>query len=188
MFNLEAINSNAIAYSPVQTAIIQDVIAFDGYGLQNNRIVTSYNDGDNLTEVDLRSFNYPRDDGGSVLSKFYRGRDINLEITLKEQTAEAFAVLLDEFKKSLRKTEGNLDVFVNGETRRIKATCTKIDFNRKHYNVTYITAKVTFRTLEPHFYAENPQTYRLQAQSGSFFAETTNEGSGESSPTFYFIF
>lgn len=188
MLNTEALNTNAIGYSPLPNAITQDVIAFDGFGLQNTQIITNSIDFDDLTTVELNSFKYPRDDGGGVLSKYYRGREIKLTCTIKAASAAAFASVMDDFKKSLRKTEGNLDIYVNDETRRIKATCTKIDFKRQHYNVTFATADVTFQALEPFFYAANAQSFQFQAQSGSFFGEFTNTGSADSLPALYFIF
>jgi len=190
MLNTELLNGNALASSPLPLTITQDVIAFNGYGLQNAGIITSLGDWDDLANVELNSFNFPRDDGGAVLSKYYRGREIRAKITIKAATAADFQTLLDGFKKGIRTTEGFLDILPPGttETRRIKATCTKIAFGRQHYNVTYITAEVTFQALEPFFYAVNAQSLQLQAQSGSFSAELTNDGSADSLPTLYFIF
>lgn len=50
----------------------QDSIAFNGYGLQNEKIITSSIDFESLGDVELNSFKYPRTDGGGVLSRFYR--------------------------------------------------------------------------------------------------------------------
>jgi phage-related protein len=188
MFNQTPINANPIGFSQIPLLQTQDSIAFNGYSLQNASIITSEIDFDNLTNIDLNAFKYPRDDGGSVLSKFYRGKDIALKITLKAATSNAFNTLLDDFKKNIRNTEGNLDITVNGEIRRIKATCKAIDFERKAYNVTFTTAKVVFQAVEPFFYAVNAQSYEFQAQSGSFFGEFSNNGSADSLPALYFIF
>lgn len=112
--------------------------------------------------MELNTYKYPRDNGGGVLSKFYRGKDITLTITIKASTASAFSTLMDDFKKNLRYTEGNLDMTVNGEIRRIRATCTSIDFNRKHYNVTYATTRVKFQSVEPFLYAKDAQSFQFQ--------------------------
>ena len=164
-----------IGGSPIPISSSSDAIAFDGYGLQNENIITSEINFDDTGTIELNSFKYPRDNGGGVLSKFYRGREITLTVTIKESTGTAFNTLLDTFKKSIRKTEKYLDILVNDEFRRIKATCTNIDFGRKHYNVTFATAKVTFTAVEPFFYSKELQSYEILGKTGTYSEEFTNE-------------
>lgn len=178
----------AFGESPLPLIATQEVIAFDGYGLQNENIITTKIDHDDLTKVALSTFDLPRADGGGVLSRFYRGREIKLEVTVKSDTAENFQILVDTFKKNLSKTEGNLDITINGEIRRIKATATIVDFSRQNYNVTYANASVVFTTVEPYFYAASPQSWFFPGYAASFDEEITNQGSTSSNPTFYFIF
>lgn len=182
------IGGTTLGGSPIPSSSSTDAIAFDGYGLQNANIITSEIDFDDTGSIELNSFKYPRENGGGVLSKFYRGREIKLKLTIKEATGTAFNTLLDNFKKSLRVTEGYLDILVNSEVRRIKATCTKIDFGRKHYNVTFTTAQVTFTALEPFFYSKASQSFQYLSKTGTFSEEFTNGGSTEALPAFYFIF
>lgn len=188
MLNQWTVNQYPINYSTLPLIVSQDVIAFNGYSLQNSQIITTEIDFDDLSPVELNTYKYPRDNGGGVLSKFYRGKDITLTITIKASTASAFSTLMDDFKKNLRYTEGNLDMTVNGEIRRIRATCTSIDFNRKHYNVTYATTRVKFQSVEPFLYAKDAQSFQFQWQTNSFSGEFTNAWSAESLPALYFIF
>lgn len=155
--------------------------------MQSSSIITSRIDYDNEGQVELNSFNFPKSDGGGVLSKYFRGRTISLECTIKADTGVAFNTLLDTVKKKLRKTEGYLDITVNGEIRRIKATLTKFDAGRMHYNITFTKATIEFTALEPFFYAKNKQSYEFLGQTATFSQEITNEGSVESLPSFYFI-
>lgn len=187
MYNNNAYNTNPYNYSPLSLDTTQDSIVFDGYSLQSSSIITSRIDYDNEGGIELNSFNFPRADGGGVLSKFYRGRTIMVECTIKADTGTAFNDLLDTVKKKLRTTEGYLDITVNGEIRRIKANLTKFDAGRMHYNVSFTKANIEFTSVEPFFYAKNKQSYEFLGMTGTFSQEVTNAGSVESLPIFYFI-
>lgn len=156
----------------------QDSIVFDSYSLQNASIITTKIDYDDEGRIDLNSFDYPKADGGGVISKFYRGRVINAEVTLKADTAEDLQTLLDTFKKKLRTTEGYLDIIPAGltEIRRIKATVTSLKFGREYYHITFISkVKIQFTALEPFFYAKTKQSYEFLSNTASFAGEITNE-------------
>lgn len=77
---------------------------------------------------------------------------------------------------------------VAGEKRRIRATCTKFDVTREHYNITFCKAKIVFTCLEPFFYAASKQSYTFPGKVATFTEEVTNNGSAESLPIFYHIF
>lgn len=155
--------------------------------MQSANIITSRIDYDNEGQVELNAFNFPKSDGGGVLSKYFRGRAISIECTIKADTGTAFNDLLDTIKKKLRTTEGYLDITVNGEIRRIKATLTKFDAGRMHYNVSFTKATLEFTAVEPFFYAKNKQSYEFLGVTGSSGFEIENEGSVESLPALYFI-
>ena len=99
MFNTYQFDQTAINASTVPLTFSTDIIAFDSFGLQNANIITSEIDFDDIGGIELNSFKFPRENGGGVLSKFYRGRDIKLTITLKAASTSSFAALLDSFKQ-----------------------------------------------------------------------------------------
>lgn len=187
MYNSTAYNTSPYWYSPLTLDTAQDSIVFDGFSLQNANIITSRIDYDNEGNIELNSFNFPKSDGGGVLSKYFRGRTISIECTIKSDTAENFNTLLDMVKKKLRTTEWYLDITVNGEIRRIKATLTKFDAGRMHYNVTFTKATLEFTAIEPFFYAKNKQSYEFLGVTGTSSYEVSNDGSVESQPVFYII-
>ena len=182
------VNEREIGYSPLPLTVTQDAIAFDGFGLQNSAIRTTLIDSDNLGRVDLASFDFPTDDGGGILSKYFRGRQIRLRIAVTAATPEALNSSIDEIKRSLRKTEGNLDVTVNGEIRRIRATLTALNFDRKHYNVTFVTGDCTFTAAEAFFRAANDQSWLFQSRGTDFWEEIGHAGSADTDPKFYYVF
>lgn len=159
MYNNYAFNESIFNETPAVVPTTQDSIVFDGYSLQNANIITSKINYDDQGQIELNSFNYPRVDGGWVLSKFYRGRIIVLNCTIKADTATAFNTLLDTTKKNLRKTEGYLEITVNSEIRRIKATLKSFDVSREHYNVNFVPVTIEFEALEPFFYTLTDQGY-----------------------------
>lgn len=186
--NIYALNEHEIGYSEAPLVETQDDIVFDGYSLQNTSIITSTLDYDDQGTVELNSFNYPRDDGGGVLNKYYRGRTLTLKATVKASTASDFNDLIDEIKKNLKKTSGYLDIRVNSEVRRIRATVTKTNFAREHYHITFCPLTVTFTVLEPFFYAYNAQSFAYTGKTATFSEEITHRGTADADPVFYFIF
>lgn len=186
--NTYTLNSSALNSSLPPIYYTQDDIVFNGFSLANgSTIVCNQINYDNLGDIDYNTFKYPRSNGGGVVSKYHRSRTVQARFTLRSSTANELNSLIDSFKKWLRKTEGNLDIRVNGEIRRVKATVTDIAFDREHYNITFIQASVTFRTVEPFFYNTYVQSWYYEGRTVSFFEEIVNEWSAESNPAFYFL-
>lgn len=180
-----------IGYSAPPTTLTQDPIVFDGYSLQSSTIVTSEIDYDDQKNIELNTFKFPRINGGGVLSKPYRGRTITLKGVITVASggdASDFNDLLDEIRSAMRTTEGNLDIYVNTEIRRIKATMTSFVPNRKHYNTTFCDFVMTFQTVEPFFYAINNQSQTYTSETADFTESFVHEGNADASPSIYFIF
>ena len=164
MINYGPLADQTVGNSPMPSSVSQDPIAFEGFGLQNDRIRTTLSDHDDLGRVDIATFDFPRDDGGGMLSMYRRGRQIRLNVTIASDTPESLNAKIDEIKKQLGKTEGNLNITVNGEIRRIRATVTAVKFERKHYNLTFVTGEVSFATVEPFFRAVSDQSWLFEGR------------------------
>lgn len=187
MYNFYPYNSQAYNYTQIPVSLTQDSIVFDGYSLQSASIITSRIDYDNQWNIELNSFNFPRADGGGVLSKYYRGRTITLDCTIKSDTRANFEALLDMTKKALRKTEWYLEIKVWDEIRRIKATLSKFDPGRQHYNITFARVSIEFTAVEPFFYTIWKQSFEFLWVTWTITEDVDNAWSVESLPTFYII-
>jgi Phage tail protein len=188
MTNFLPLNDQIIGYSPVPLSVSQDPVAFDGYWLQNSSVRTTLIDSDDLGKIDLSIFDLPRDDGGWVLSKYYRGRQMRLKVSVTMDTPENLNMKIDEMKRELSKTEGNLDITVNGEIRRIRATITAIKFDRKYYNLTFVQGDITLVTAEPFFRAVNDQSWLFEWRGTDFWEEISHGWSADADPRFYYLF
>jgi len=171
MINYDPANGQAIGYSPIPLSVSQDAIAFNGYGLQNANIRTMLVDHDDTGRIDLATFDFPRDDGGGFLTKYYRGRQVQLRVSITSDSADNLNAKIDEIKKNLSKTEGNLDITVGGEIRRIRATVSAIKFDRKSYNITFIHAVITFSAVEAFFRAAKDQSWLFEGRGADFWEE-----------------
>lgn len=81
-----------------------------------------------------------------------------------------------------------MDIRVNDEVRRIKATVTNIKIDRKHYNINFAEIVVTFLAMEPFFYAVTSQSQTYEAKTATFTEEFTHAGGAEVSPNVYLVF
>jgi len=189
MLNSTTLNESEIGAPVAPEALTQDAIVFNGYSLQNSdTILTETIDYDDLGKMDFNTFDFARNNGGGVNSKYYRGRTVTLRGVIKKSTAVLLNSLIDEVKKNTATTEGYLDITVNDEIRRCKATCTKINFNRQHYNVTFCPFVIVFTILEPFFYRITDESASYVGKTGTFSEEFTNVGTATTEPILYFIF
>lgn len=188
MVNTFAVNEYEVNHWFAPISVGQDDIVFQGYSLQNANIITDQPNNDDLTDMEMNTSMFPRNDGAALLSRYYRGRTISIRSTLLADNETELNELIDEVKKNLRETEGNLDIKVNGVIRRIKATATNINFKREHFHLTWCPLEVTFKILEPFFYETADQTANFANISADFDAEITHKWTAKSFPVFYFFF
>lgn len=186
-----------IGYSPQITAGVGNAqyitaggVGFNGYDLNDiTSIICQSIDVDDLTKVDLTSFEFPQSDGGGVLSKYYRGRQIKLKLFLKQSTPALLDTLIDTLKAQLKPTEGIFSFAVaGGETRIIPATVVNIKFDRNHYNLTFIKCEVTLQCAEAFFTTTTDQSTTWEQRSGNFSEEITHGGNATSLSRVYMIF
>jgi len=179
-------NSEVFWWWPALTTTIQEDIVYNGFWLQNNYIVTSTNNENNL--IDFESFDNPFNNWRGFLSYFQRGKTISFNVTIKWDNQEDFNNRLDELRKALFQSNKNLDVKVNWEVRRIKASCISNPKNFNHFNINFLKTTIEFETLEPFFYELGYQSTNFQNKTTSFIEEISNEWSAEADLLFHFIF
>ena len=146
-YNTDQYNSQAQLFNDVQA---QDDIVFNGFSLQSSTVITVESTWDDPPKRDLKTFKVPRDDGEGVISDFYRRKIIRMQGIIKGTSKEDLNNNIDEFKKETSALEGNLDIKINDETRRFKATMTlqKV-FKRKNFHVTFVPFVIEFAVLTP---------------------------------------
>jgi len=156
-------------------------LVWDGY------TVTKINH-DDLWDVNYETYNNPRSNGGWVLGRYYRGHSITIDITVTGDTPAQLQNRIDEMKKWIAWLEDYLYIRTPVDQRRIKGTVVSIDFGREHYQVTYVQAKITFRTVKPFFEAITGQSLSRIADTASFLDEFIHAGTATTLPRIYMIF
>jgi hypothetical protein len=79
MFNQNSINSSVLNQSFLALVTAEDSIGFNGFNLQDGDLCIETIDYDDLKEIDINSFQFPRQNGGALLSKYYRGRTVRMK-------------------------------------------------------------------------------------------------------------
>jgi len=185
------LNSSSFWSGSAPLDLDQDLFVFNGYSLHNTAwtVRVRNSNHDDVGNIQLDTFNSPRIDWGGVLGHYYRAKDITLEITLKSTTSTWLNTLIDTFKENTRQTEGWLDVKVNGEVRRCKASITNLKFWRQYFNISFVsTVQITFRTMWPHRQKKDAESVTYASKTATFQEEITNTGTVGTEAIYYFIF
>lgn len=169
--------------------IIEDNIVFNWFSLNNNNIITSSFNPDELMDFEYNTFNIPREDWKGLLSRYFREKTLNLKWVLIAGTPDDLTDLIDNFKKNIYKIEGIFKYKAKWIFREIKATCIDITIKRENYNLTFVNFDITFKSNEPFFY--DSQNQSLLFENVSILPRTEwiiNEWSSEVKPIIYNIF
>lgn len=190
MYNTDIFNSVPLnTWSPFANDLISDDIIFNWFWFQNENVVTSFKDDQNLPEIELNSFQNPIIDGGAVLNRRFASKNITLKGVLKTATASEMETLIDTFKQKTTAVEGFLDIKINGEYRRTKATCIKSDvFQRRNFDITRCPFEITFQTLDPFFYLKTKETYFEQNVSADLNIDLAYYWNASAYPKIYMFF
>ena len=164
----------------------QDDIVYNGYWLQNANITVSNISYDNWHSVDSETFNNPLTDLWWELNYFFRTKTISLNWYIKSDTAENLNIAIDTFKKVLWENNKDLDIKVNWNIRRAKASCINMDslFDRQHYNITFLNFSITFRVVSEFFKELQRQTQSLLWYTWTFTEEIVNRWTVKTNPMF----
>lgn len=162
---------------------------FDWFNLNDGvrfRLIESNHD--DVGSIAYETFNSPRSDGGSALSKYYRTKTINLTIVISWQSEEELNDAIDDLKLATSKMEWFLDITINGIVRRWKATLTGLKFNRRSYNVDFLqNVQLSFSCVDPIAFAVNPMTETFSQVSWMIEFEISYTWKVSTDPTIYLI-
>ena len=191
MLNTQLLNQGLLWGWPTPAEVLpQDRFVFDWYSLSDcttKRVVASNHD--DIGDVQYDTYDAPRIDWGGVLGRYFRRKDINLTLSLSGGTEEGLNNLIDELKEKTRDVEWYLEIIINDEIRRVKATVTSLVFNRESFQLSFVSnVDITFSTMEPHFYAKTPESNTYNTITGDIIEEIDNEGTVETEAQLYFVF
>lgn len=182
---MQAINSSAINSSPVFSSIYTwGEYSFDGFNLNDKVNITMKNGNfDDIQDVEISSFDFAYSHGWAVNSRYFRGRDIHITGSIKAETPEAFTAYMDSLKKALSKKEKFLYV----KWRKIRATLSKMSYNRESYNITWSPIDIVFKTAEA-FWSKGWERKSFTGITSNLIDEISYEWTAPSSPIWYMVF
>lgn len=132
-----------------------DDIEFDGYSLQNSSIIAQDIVIYSSPSRELITYKVPRNDGGRLNGNYYRDRRIKIKGIIQAASRTLLEQAMDTFKRRMHTPEGNLDLKVNGEIRRIPATLQNsgdMFGERRGFHITYTPFQLEFLALDPFFH------------------------------------
>lgn len=127
-------------------------VTFNGYTLQNATIKTRVIQHTDLPNKVVQAQPRGRRDGMTVVDVRYSSREITVEGTLVQTNRQTLVDSIDEMKKKLRATSGELDIDYGDNTRRYFATVESIELPEDFYNVDIINYKIRFLCADPFGY------------------------------------
>ena len=162
---------------------------FNWYNLHNwttRRVINS--DHDDLWDIALETYNFPRADGWNALNKFYRTKTITITMCLSSNTADGLNDLIDELKFQTSKMQWYLDIIINWIVRRREATLTGLKFWRQNYNITFVQNVVlTFTCVNPLSFNLTSITNTYTGISGNYATELNYSWKVNCYPSIYLI-
>lgn len=161
--NTNSFNSAVYNQTILPSSTTQGDFVFNGYELKSDitKVRIKNSNHDNPWKVEYNKFDNANLDGGWVLSRFFRERQITFEIAINATDVAELNSKIDEFKKNVRAVEWSLDIKVTTKEdgvdvtriRRVKATMTNLDFSREFYHISFVpNVSITFTAVNPHSY------------------------------------
>ena len=170
---LQLYNNAVYNQTQISTTMVVDDIAFNNFGLLNSVYYVQSVNWDSTPQIELNDYNKPLNDWWVLISRYYRQRVITMQWTIRNPWSLQQAI--DTIKSRLRGTDWNLDIRLNGELRRIKATVNSITIEKQHYHIDFVPFSVVFVAQEPFFYEVDPWTLLLDSITWDITnAEITN--------------
>lgn len=165
---------------------VADSIVFNGYGLQNDSIVTQILIQDSTPERDFQTSAIPRDDGQIITGDFWRKKVIKIEGFIRKTTGPELNAELDIMKKALAVPESILDITIDGVVRRYIATLINggnMFSDRLGYHISLCPFTLEFESEEPFGKSINYNSIGFLARTDLIFnEEVTNSGTVHAKP------
>jgi hypothetical protein len=163
-------------------------ISFNGYGLQNDQIITSNVDIEKI-DRDFQTVDIPNDHGKIIRSDFWRLKRINIKGVLLGGSRSGLESLIFEFKKQLSYQGGNFD-FKNddGSFTRFFCTASNLAVDRsEHFMVSRANFDVTFDCLTPFGEATDYTANNYSVTELIFSEILVNDGNAVGKPVFSLV-
>lgn len=191
MFNFNQFNLAVFNSIPeVTTTVPQDDIVYGGYSLKNASMTISKIGYDNGHSVDAPTYSNPLTDLGGELSYYFRQKIVVIRGNLKAENREQLEMAIDDMKRALGRPKQDLDIKVNGNIRRAKASCVNLDslFDRQHYHITFIPFTIQFRIISEFSKELARKTQSFNNLTDDITEEITNTGTVSTNPTVSIVF
>lgn len=191
MFNFNQFNLAIFNSIPeVATTTPQDDIVYGGYSLKNARMTISKIGYDNGHSVDAPIYSNPLTDLWGELSYYFRQKIVVIQGNLKADNRELLEIAIDDMKRALGRSNMDLDIKVNGNIRRAKASCVNLDslFSREHYHITFIPFTIQFRIVSEFSKELARQTQSFNGLTAGITEEIVNIGTVRTSPVISMVF
>lgn len=180
LFNLAVFNSiSATLINPPQ-----DNIVYGGFSLSNENFVISKMPKAWGHSVDSPTYYSPLTDLWWELSYYFRQKTIVIEGIMKADNREDMEIAIDNLKRALGRPNKDLDIKVNGNIRRAKATCINLDdiFDRQHFHINFIPFSIVFRLVSGFSKEINRQTQSFENLTTWITEEIVNSGTVRTYP------
>lgn len=173
----------------ILTQTLED-ISFEGYWLQNEIIITEYENFFDGWQSEANTFSNPLNHWLWLVSKYWRWKSLILKWIVKCDSQSSLESKLDEIKKSLRKNEWYLRYKRwDWSYREIKTICTSVKFSKEFFNIVWCPFEITFQSLDAFFRdVVLLNTFSENITSSLYVEEITYTWSEESCPQIYFQF
>ena len=191
MFNFNLFNLALFNQIPeVATTTPQDDIVYGGYSLKNARMTVSKIGYDIGHSVEAPTYSNPLTDLGGELSYRFRQKIVIVNGKMKAESGEALEMAIDDMKRAHGRPNKDLDIKVNGNIRRAKASCINLDslFSREHYHIDWIPFTIQFRIVSEFAKELQRQNQSFNNLTTGITEEIINRGTVRTSPVISMTF
>jgi len=113
-------------------------IKFDNTELVGTTYTPRYVKHESSPDREIVTLPITRQNGSVKISSRYGDKTITLEGIITGSSSADVESKIDIFKELFSRQDKNLDIDWNGGTRRYVATCIRHNFDRDHYNISYV--------------------------------------------------